>query len=75
MKVTIKYEFLPEYEHTYFAKAWIGDRYFSECSSVSFDEAKQKLVKELVRYAHTPATIAPPPEEVEIEEAIHANQS
>jgi hypothetical protein len=74
MKVTIKYEFHPEYEHCYFAKAWIDSTYFSECSSTSFEEAKGKLIKELIRFANTAPVHNPPDEEVEIEEALHANQ-
>jgi hypothetical protein len=74
MKAIIKYEFLPEYNHCYFAKTWVDGKYFSECSDSSFEEAKDKLIKQLVRVAAIPPIVPPPPEEVEIEEAVHANQ-
>jgi hypothetical protein len=77
MKVIINYEYLPEYNHRYFAKTWIDKAYFSECSDKSFEEAKDKLIKALIKFSNTPPVVPPMPEVVEIEvgEAIHANQS
>ena len=48
MKFTIKYTYEKTYSNPFVANAWEGDIYIDcKVSEVSFEEAKQKLVKQL----------------------------
>ena len=67
MKVTIEYEYLPQYEHKYWAKAIVLDAYHSSCGS-SWAEARERLLARLKKLSEVPPSL-PPAEEVEVEVA------
>jgi hypothetical protein len=46
MKVTVYYEYLPQYEHKYWAKTTIDGSYMGACGH-SWEEAKNRLLKNL----------------------------
>jgi hypothetical protein len=74
MKIKIEYEYDVKYCTKYWAKTYVDEKLILEGSLSSFAEARKKLITAVGLYLREPVLPAPPPEEVEIEEAIHANQ-
>ena len=67
MKVTIWYEYLPQYEHKYFAKVKYDGGYICRCGS-SWEAARMDMIdtlKILEEEAQMKAEV-PPSEEVEL---------
>lgn len=75
MKVTITYEFDPNYpDNPYWAKADYCGRSWQKCGK-SFKQAKERILEHIIQLPLEPP-IVPEPEEVEVTmEAVHANQS
>jgi hypothetical protein len=76
MKIKIVYEYDTKYATKFWAKTRVGESLVIEGSLKSFDEAKGKLIAAVSKMLSAcPDGGVPEPEEVEIEEAINANQS
>jgi hypothetical protein len=66
MKIKIQYELRNDFKNRFVANAKVNDNWHSSVSEVSFEDAKEGLIKELKEKYSRPYVPTPYPEEVEI---------